>query len=69
MEKEYPKGYPPSTTPIKFTTEDGKEHNGFFVADINKYVRGVNRFKDVDTSKWFDAVEVVDWDWIPTYSL
>lgn len=63
MEKEYP----PPTTPIKFTTKDGKEHNGFFVKDINKYIRNVNRFKDVDIGKWFDDDEVESWDEMPVW--
>ena len=34
---------------------------GFFVKDINKYIRNVNRWKDVSTGKWHDDSEVMAW--------
>ena len=59
--------YPPSTTPIRFITDDGEQHTGFFVKDINKYVRGVYRWKDVDTGQWYDDDEVLLWEDILHY--
>ena len=54
------KGRPPSTKRIRFKTKDGW-HIGFFIKDVNKYVRNVNRWKDAETRKWYDDDEVMEW--------
>ena len=59
--KNYPwlfKSYPPSTTRVYFWTSDGQKHYGFFVKDINKYIKNVNRWKDEDKNIWFDDKDV-----------
>ena len=56
---------PPSTRPVEFKTVDGKIHRGFFLRDANKYVRGVNRWKDTDIDVWFDDDRVVSWGFVP----
>ena len=33
-----------------------------YVKDINKYVRGVNRWKIISTGKWIDDEQVVEWE-------
>lgn len=53
--------HPTSTKRVVFYTGDEK-HNGFFVKDINRYIRGVNRWKDTDTNEWFDDEEVEEWE-------
>lgn len=53
-------GRPPSTKRIRFKTKDGW-HIGFFIKDVNKYVRNVNRWKDAETKKWYDDNEVMEW--------
>ena len=50
---------PPSTKPVEFKTVDGKIHRGFFLRDANRYVRGVNRWKDTERDAWFDDDVVV----------
>ena len=57
MEK---KTHPPSTKEVIFYTEDSK-HVGFYVEDINKYVRNVKRWKDTETNTWYDDDKVVAW--------
>ena len=52
---------PPSTRIIYFWTKDGTKHTGFFVKDINRYVKNVNRWKDTDTETWYDDTEVETW--------
>jgi hypothetical protein len=56
---------PPSTKNILFRTSDGKLHNGFFLKDANRYVRGVNRWKDTDLDAWFDDDVVTAWGYEP----
>ena len=56
--------YPASTAPVRFKTKDGKTHNGFYVKDINKHIRNVNRWKDKETNKWFDDIEVAGWEYL-----
>ncbi|MBO7450878.1 MAG: hypothetical protein J6U54_10975 [Clostridiales bacterium] len=41
---------------------NGETHIGFYLKDINKYVTNVNRWKDIDSSIWFDDDEVEGWD-------
>ncbi len=55
---------PPSTKPVEFKTIDGKIHRGFFLRDANKYVRGVNRWKDTERDAWFDDDRVVAWGYV-----
>lgn len=52
---------PPSTKPIVFRTKDGRLHNGFYLKDANRYVRGVNRWKDTDLDVWFNDDDVTVW--------
>lgn len=52
---------PPSTKPVEFRTIDGRLHRGFFLRDANKYVRGVNRWKDTELDAWFDDDRVTAW--------
>lgn len=52
---------PPSTKRIQFKTKDGVPHNGFYLKNANQFVRNVNRWKDIDTDKWYDDEEVVEW--------
>lgn len=56
---------PPSTKNILFRTSDGKLHNGFYLKDANRYVRGVNRWKDTDLDAWFDDDVVIAWGYEP----
>lgn len=51
---------PPSTKEVVFQTKDGW-HRGFYLRDANKYVRGVNRWKDTETEEWFDDEDVTAW--------
>ena len=57
MEKEHP----PSSRKVIFYV-NGETHIGFYLKDINKYVTNVNRWKDIDSSIWFDDDEVEGWD-------
>lgn len=52
---------PPSTKKVTFKTKDGVPHNGFYLKDINQFIRNVNRWKDTDTDRWYDDSEVVEW--------
>ena len=61
------KEHPPSASPIRFRTSDGIQQLGFFIKDINKYVRNVNRWKDVDSGKWYDDRDVIGWEDIPSW--
>ena len=56
---------PPSTKPVTFKTADGKLHNGFYLRDANRFVRGVNRWKDTDLDAWFDDDVVIAWGFEP----
>lgn len=59
---------PPSTKTIYFWTKDSKiVHRGFFMKHANAFVRNVSRWKDIDTNKWYDDDEVIEWDYIQTY--
>ena len=40
----------------------GEVVEAFYVKDINKYIRGVNRWKNVRTGKWMDDEQVVEWE-------
>lgn len=51
---------PPHTKRVTFLTKEGT-HNGFFVKDINKYIRNVNRWKDTDSGRWYDDKDVIEW--------
>ena len=61
------KAHPPSTKIVIFWTEDGEEHRGFYVKNINKYISGVKRWKDVNTDIWYDDSEVTDWKYMEHY--
>lgn len=52
---------PTSTRPVHFVTLDGRSHHGFYLRDANRYVRGVNRWKDTDLNAWFDDDVVTAW--------
>ena len=39
----------------------GEITKAFYVRDINKYVRGVNRWK-LEDGKWVDDEQVVQWE-------
>ena len=56
--------YPPSTEKIFFWTSDGKKHYGFFVKDINKFIKNVNRWKDADKNIWYKNEEVMGWEYL-----
>lgn len=64
--KEKINGHPPSTELVVFETEDGKPHHGFYVKDINKYIKNVNRWKDINTGQWFDDNQIEDWEMLET---
>ena len=53
--------HPASTVPVLFQTVDGIMHKGFFLKDINKHVRGVNKWKDTLHAMWYLDEDVVDW--------
>lgn len=57
------KAHPPSTKVVIFWTGEIR-HNGFYVKDINKYVRNVHRWKDIDTGIWYEDDEVTDWKYL-----
>lgn len=54
------KAHPPSTKLVIFWTKEGI-HEGFYVKNINKYISGVRRWKDVRTETWYDDDEVTNW--------
>lgn len=51
---------PPSTRPVLFRTSEGW-HRGFYLKDVNKYVKGINRWKDTETGEWIQDEDVQEW--------
>lgn len=51
---------PPSTRPVLFRTSEGW-HRGFYLKDVNKYVKGINRWKDTETGEWIQDEDVPEW--------
>lgn len=54
--------YPPSTLMVRFYTNNGQAHIGFFLKNVNKYVTGINLWKDIYEDQWYDIDEVSDWE-------
>lgn len=46
----------------KVRLRSGEEVEAFYVKDINKFVRGVSRWKIISTGKWIDDEQVVQWE-------
>lgn len=56
------KTYPSSTRKIYFRTGSNEGwHEGFYLKDVNRFVRNVNRWKDTKERKWYDDADVVEW--------